>query len=261
MKKFKIFSKTFLYTLAVMLLVAAVAHIAIYLFAPNLILTYHVHAGGESYLMSVQNSSRIVEQAILKAMPFSLVCCALVSLICSLFFSRLITVPIKHISSAAGQMAQLDKTARCPVQSSDEIGALAANINGLYENLLFSIQNLEKEKQKVSEAERSKIDFLRAASHELKTPVTALNAILENMILGVGKYRERDSWLLECKKLTDTLSSMIKDVLDTSRLDFAAVSEAADPFVLSAFLADVCAPFELIAKAKGICFQVDVEER
>ena len=82
-------------------------------------------------------------------------------------------------------MEQLDKTARCPVNSSDEIGVLACNVNSLYASLLSTIENLEEEKKKVGEAEQSKIDFLRAASHELKTPVTALHAILENMLTGI----------------------------------------------------------------------------
>ena len=99
--------------------------------------------------------------------------------------------PIKQISEATEKMEQMDKTARCMVNTNDEIGVLASNVNMLYSSLLSTIENLEEEKKKVSEAEKSKIDFLRAASHELKTPVTALNAILENMILGVGKYKDR----------------------------------------------------------------------
>lgn len=52
----------------------------------------------------------------------------------------------------------------------------------------MTIRNLELEKEKVSLAEKEKIDFLRTASHELKTPVTELNATLENMIL-VSAFR------------------------------------------------------------------------
>lgn len=259
MKKMKLFPKTFLYTLAVMLLIAAAAHIAIYYFGPNLILSYNTSAGGENFLVSVQNSSRIVEEAIFKAMPFSLVCSVMLSLICSLFFSKAITVPVEHISSTTGRMARLDKSAHCNVHSSDEIGVLAANINELYHNLLFTIKSLEEEKQKVSEAEHAKMDFLRAASHELKTPVTALSVILENMILGVGKYKNRDGCLLECKELADQLSNMIKEVLDTSRIDFTISPEAAQPFDLSCFLRALCEPFELIAKAKGIDFHVEIK--
>lgn len=64
----------------------------------------------------------------------------------------------------------------CPIHAKDEIGLLAQNVNDLYSNLLSTIEQLEQEKVRVSEMERAKVDFLRAASHELKTPVTALNA-------------------------------------------------------------------------------------
>ena len=116
-------------------------------------------------------------------------CCIIISVICSFWFSRKITVPIKHIGTMTEQMSRMKKDAVCNISSEDEIGALADNINHLYRSLLSAIQNLEIEKQNVSEIEKSKVDFLRAASHELKTPVTALNSTLENMILGVGKYK------------------------------------------------------------------------
>lgn len=85
-------------------------------------------------------------------------------------------------------MSKMDKSAVCIVSSQDEVRELADNINQLYYRLFTTIKNLEAEKEKVKESEQAKIDFLRAASHELKTPVTALNATLENMILGVGSY-------------------------------------------------------------------------
>ena len=52
----------------------------------------------------------------------------------------------------------------------DEIGGLANDINSLYQSLLVTIRNLEEEKDKVQLVEKEKIDFLRTASHELKTP-------------------------------------------------------------------------------------------
>ena len=63
-----------------------------------------------------------------------------------------------------------------------------------------------------------KLNFLRSASHELKTPVTALNAMLENMILKVGKYGDYEEYLPLCKERTEQLSKMISEVLDASKL-------------------------------------------
>ena len=79
-------------------------------------------------------------------------------------------------------MSKLDRTAEITVISTDEIGGLANDINSLYQSLLVTIQNLEEEKDKVQLVEKEKIDFLRTASHELKTPVTELNATLETSL-------------------------------------------------------------------------------
>lgn len=100
-------------------------------------------------------------------------------------------------------MSELDQSAQCLISSQDELGELANDVNQLYHRLLCMIENLELEKEKTSENERAKIDFLRSASHELKTPVTALNAMLENMILGVGRYQDYDDCLPECKAITE----------------------------------------------------------
>ncbi len=89
--------------------------------------------------------------------------------------------------------------------------------------------------------------------------MTALNAILENMILGIGKYKDRDRCLLECKEITGQLSFMIKEILDTSRLDFTQEKQDAETFDLSERLPAICEPYQLIAKAKGIGFSFSIQ--
>lgn len=86
------------------------------------------------------------------------------------------------------------------------------------------------------------------------------NAALENMILGIGKYKNRDVCLVECKEITERLASMIKEVLDTSGLDFTQDKQKAEDFDLSAILPDLCEPYQLIAKAKQICFHLEIQE-
>ncbi len=112
----------------------------------------------------------------------------------------------------------------------------------------------------MSEIEKSKVDFLRAASHELKTPVTALNSTLENMILGVGKYKDYDVYLPECKEMTEQLAEMIHDILETSRLSISAASEEAVQTNISKTLSTLCEPYILIAEAKGVLFQLELSE-
>lgn len=261
MKRLKIFPKTFLYTLALMLLITVTAHILLYVLAPKMVISFDnigKIADDNVYITSVFDQNRLVTQTIVKALPISLACCVVVSVICSLLFSKVFTVPIKSISATTERMSQLDNTVSCEVHTADEIGVLAGNINELYQNLLSTIENLQVEKKKVSESEKSKVDFLRAASHELKTPVTALNATLENMILGIGKYQDYDTYLPECKAMTERLGTMIRDILDTSKAGLSVENEAAVKFRISDFLTSLCEPYQLIAKANRINFELDV---
>ena len=100
-------------------------------------------------------------------------------------------------------------------------------------------------------------DFLRAASHELKTPVTAVNVMLENMIFGVGKYKDRDTYLAKCKILPERLTSMIKEILDTLRLDAYSNQEMVD-LDLADTVISACEPFRVIAKSNGVKLNVDM---
>lgn len=258
MKKMKIFPKTFLYTLGLMLFIIALAHLLLYLFTPQVMIDVSITPLEELSLSTDFNVEQYVKQTILKALPFSSICCIIISIICSFWYSKKITIPIKHIGSVAEQMARMKKDAACTINSEDEIGMLADNINHLYRSLLSAIHNLEVEKQNVSESEKLKVDFLRAASHELKTPVTALNATLENMILGVGKYKNYDIYLPECKEMTEHLAEMIQDILKTSRMSISADSEMAIETDLSKLLSTLCEPYILIAKAKGVKFELEL---
>lgn len=254
MKRFKLFPKIFLYTLCVMLFIVTVTHSLIYMLAPRMQLSLSTK---EDIVFSV-NEAKFVTEAVQKALPISLSSSLVISVICSLLFSKALVDPIKKISSTTERMMKLDRTVSCSIQTKDEIGALAQNVNDLYSNLLSTIEHLEQEKDAVREMEQSKVDFLRAASHELKTPVTALNATLENMILGVGKYQDYAAYLPECKEMVEQLSGMIHEILETSKLNIAI--EPPETVEVSDLLAELCEPYQLIATAHQISFFLDLSE-
>ena len=116
-------------------------------------------------------------------------------------------------------MQVLKEDAYCDINTGDEIELLATNINSLYKNLLDTIDSLKEEIENVSKSEKSKVDFLRSASHELKTPLMSIHIMLENMILNIGKYKNHDVYLPKCQEAVVNLSSMVQEILDTSRLN------------------------------------------
>lgn len=255
MKRLKLFPKIFLYTLSIMLCIVAMTHGLIYLLAPRMQFALSTQ---DDLVVSI-NQEKFVTEAVEKALPISISCSLLISVVCSLLFSKAITDPVKRISASAEQMMKLDRGANCPIYTKDEIGTLAQNINNLYSNLLSTIEHLEREKEAVRDMEQAKIDFLRAASHELKTPVTALNATLENMILGVGKYQDYATYLPKCKEMIEQLSGMIHEILETSKLN--AIDEPVKLFDAAELLTELCEPYQIIAAAHQIAFSLNLSEQ
>lgn len=261
MKRLKLFPKIFLYTLLLMLVIALLASGMIYLIAP-------IMAGEGAAVVedipgiapaTIPRNTEVM-QAILGSLPYTITICVIVSLVCAYFLSRAITKPIDHILSTTVHMTELEKGAACDVRTGDEIGELSNSINVLYQKLLFTIEHLKEEKEHVSEAEKEKVDFLRAASHELKTPVTAVNAMLENMIMEVGKYKDYNTFLPICKEQTEQLGRMISEILDTSKLNAAIPNEKPQEFDVVPYLTELCGQYELIAQANGQRFHLNLPQ-
>lgn len=263
MKKLKILPKTFLYSLAIMLLIVGVAHLILYLLLPQMVIDFVPSETTGNVSLTIAGSyepAGLMKSAMLRALPLSVICCVFLSVLCAYFFSKGTTSSIRQLSKAVKKMSELDKSAQCRISSQDELGELANDVNQLYHRLLCMIENLELEKEKTSENERAKIDFLRSASHELKTPVTALNAMLENMILGVGRYQDYDACLPECKAITERLSEMIHEILETSKLSVSTKNAALTEINVSELLASLCEPYQLIAATHGVQFRLKIDD-
>lgn len=218
-------------------------------------------AGGRGSISAVVSRKQIEDavSVILMILPFTFILCTAISVVSALIFSKMFTKPIRQISAVTERMQKLEPDVCCMADSQDEIGILADSINSLYQNLLKTIRELEHGIRKVEEADVQKTNFLRAASHELKTPVAAVNAMLENMLLGVGKYKDRDTYLAKCKHLIEQLSGMIREILDASKMQFDQKQPSVE-FDLADAVGTLLEPYQIIARAKGIRMDVGMEE-
>ena len=149
-------------------------------------------------------------------LPYSLLASFVLSLIASYFYARLISAPILEIKQMTKRMKRLDRTASLPIHSQDEIGVLKQQINDLYHHLLEVIDNLEQQKQENLKLEQMKVEFLRGASHELKTPLASLKIILENMRDKIGRYKDRDRYLLVSLDIVDEMNQIVLEILSLS---------------------------------------------
>ena len=156
---------------------------------------------------------------ILSLLPYVLITAIVIGLFLSGFYAKQITKPILQISDAALKMQKMDPDAVSGIHTNDELERLSENLDALYASLRENIASLQGEMAKVSRLERSKTEMMRNASHELKTPVAALNGMLEGMIDNVGAYRDKEKYLVQCKAQVDRLACLVEEILLASRTD------------------------------------------
>ena len=166
--------------------------------------------------LATVDSQKEAQNISLGFLPYTLLASFVLSLIASYLYARMISAPILEIKRMTKRMKRLDRTASLPIDSQDEIGVLKQQINDLYHHLLEVIDNLEQQKQENLKLEQMKVEFLRGASHELKTPLASLKIILENMRDKIGRYKDRDRYLSVSLDIVDEMNQIVLEILSLS---------------------------------------------
>ena len=214
--------------------------------------TISLNSGKKAYLqfVSTADMQEDAKNLSFKFLPYSLLISLLFSIVVSLIYAKSIKNNIEEIKTVTDRMMTLDKDARLIVDSSDEIGHLKDQINDLYFTLLKSIDDLEFKNREIIKLERLKYDFLKGASHELKTPLASLKIILENMKYNIGKYKNRDLYISDCIDIVDGLTHNISQILSVSSLDNLKDDE--EVLCIGDILVPVLDKYEVLANQKNI---------
>lgn len=138
-----------------------------------------------------------------------------VVLVSSRFFAGKIVNPIIRLAGyaesvgAAGQF----EAGEFASDSKDEIGVLGRNLQELYGKLRNNYEELEQKNRILEEENERQEVFLRASSHQLKTPIAAALLLVEGMMNEVGKYKNTQEYLPEVKKQLLSMRRIADDIL------------------------------------------------
>ena len=192
-------------------------------------------------------------------LPYSLLASFVLSLIASYLYARMISAPILEIKQMTKRMKRLDRTASLPIHSQDEIGVLKQQINDLYHHLLEVIDNLEQQKQENLKLEQMKVEFLRGASHELKTPLASLKIILENMRDKIGRYKDRDRYLSVSLDIVDEMNQIVLEILSLSSVQELAGDK--EWIQLDQVLEQILDQYKVLAQSRSLTIDNQIPDK
>jgi len=231
-----------------------------------------------SYMKSEQQCTLIVigeietvNQVIvvlLKILPW-LICAIIgISALAAFLYSRYITKPIVAISTLSKKMANMELEHRCDDSRNDEIGILANSFNEMAKKLSRTLEELQsankslkKDIDKERELDQQRMVFFSAVSHELKTPVTALQGQLEGMLQNYGSYKNRDKYLARSLAITQSMEHTIQKIVTISHLDASDFSLHAEVFDFSEVVREIAAEYIDLIEQKGLNLEMNVADK
>jgi len=171
-----------------------------------------------------------------------------VGLSLALLFSKKLVQPLIKLSEGAGEVGKGKLETRIPVESDDEIGMLAAEFNQMTE--------------KLSELDRAKDDFVNAVSHELKTPLAAIEGYVDFLIDAGDNipFEKQLKALGIMKTSTQRLSKFINDVLDIAKIKASKMYLQKEKCSLRRIAEKVIGLLQSVAKKKDIELLVKIDD-
>ncbi|MBA3738921.1 MAG: HAMP domain-containing histidine kinase [Actinobacteria bacterium] len=141
--------------------------------------------------------------------------------------SRSLVGSIQDIDGRLAAIASGNFEGHVDVENRDELGALAANVNRMNDELRSVYAKLEA-------ASQHKSEFLANMSHELRTPLNAIigfSQVLRDEMVGSVNDKQSE-YLDDIISSGNHLLSLINDVLDLSKVEAGQVELDVHPFSL-----------------------------
>lgn len=224
----------------------------------------------EEYSFFFADGTQAVNQALEalnQVFPYLLTMVLLISVSAAFVCSKYITLPVRRISRASQKMIALDFSVQEKSRRTDELGTVYNNLSSLAHKLSLTLDELENANKQLKEdidrerlLERQRTEFFSAVSHELKTPITIVKGQLQGMICEVGRYKDRNTYLVKSLEVINDLETMVQELLTVSRMDVSGYICRREPFDLSLQIKQCITAQEDIFIQKDIRISADLQE-
>lgn len=162
----------------------------------------------------------------------------LLSLIILIFFTELVYVPIRRITTATEQYAAGNMDYPLVVESEDEMGYLAASLS----YMAMQIAGAEEDQKK----------FIANVSHDFRSPLTSINGYLTAMLDGTIPPEMHEKYLHIVQNETERLTKLTNGLLSLNNLSSRGMILEKTDFDINRTIRETAASFEGTCREKGL---------
>lgn len=162
----------------------------------------------------------------------------LLSLIILIFFTEMVYIPLRKITTATEQYAAGNLHYEFTVESEDEMGYLAASLSLMASEIARSEDNQKK--------------FIANVSHDFRSPLTSIKGYLEAMQDGTIPPELYGKYLGIVLNETDRLIKLTSSLLTLNNLNMKGVILEKSTFDISQVIRSVAASFEGTCRQKHV---------
>jgi signal transduction histidine kinase len=178
---------------------------------------------------------------------------AVISLFFAVFLAQSMVSRLRELLAVSKKVAEGDLTARIVMSSGDEIGKLGAEFNSM-------VEQLQVGQEQRARLEASRRDLIAAVSHDLRTPLASMRAMVEALNDGVVSDPETVSrYLHTIQGETQHLTSLIDDLFELSQIDAGALRLHLEPTSIEDLVSDALESMKAQADKKKVRLHGQVE--
>jgi signal transduction histidine kinase len=168
---------------------------------------------------------------------------ALTAIVAALVVARSIADALDRVGQASTALARGDLEARAPEGGAAELAALASSFNEMSENL-----------QRLFDSRRELVAW---ASHDLRTPLANMQAMLEALEDGLGEPQEYAPGLREQVRI---LSQLVDDLFELARIDADSLTLELRRLPIAPVISSSLRGVEAEARLRHVRLASDVDE-
>lgn len=183
----------------------------------QVVLAYTLGVGIALFNVLLTAGLMFISQHDLVLLGLLLLFAAVVSLGLGYALAQTLRQRVAALQRGAQALASGDRGARVALGGSDELAALAAEFNRMAERLAAAAE----ERDRLEEARR---DLVAAVSHDLRTPLASLRALIEALADGlVDDPATTARYLATMRAQINHLSALIDDLFELAQIDAGAL--------------------------------------